>query len=313
MLGKRRESPQSLEISRPEYAGQHTQYVRLLATSGRNGRRASYHMSYKKLPLGILASVLGAAATFYLAVATLVTPPSEGFPHWLAIAGLVTVSLIAGLLINGGSIQDYRRLSSHFLQTANLYNTLQSRLCPMIYSAVEEVLQRRVKLLDFAKDLNFSVFAPVRGLYRVVGSTFPPEDPIRQAEFEPGEGVTGFVGDRKIIGFAPAAWQVKSSDNPNRPVFDRAGNPVGEATPLRNVNRGKIWVGEKWVYCRPIFERSTPTPWSNRLEGLLMIHSSSDDGDTLFKNPDFQHQVDALASDVAPYLDVLQTLMAEER
>jgi hypothetical protein len=28
--------------------------------------------------------------------------------------------------------------------------------------------------------------------------------------------------------------------------------------------------------------------------------------------PDFQHQIDALASDVAPYLDVLQTLTAEE-
>lgn len=266
-----------------------------------------------KLPLGILASVLGAAATFYLAVVTIVTLPPEGFPRWLAIAGLVTVSVIAGLLINGGSIQDYRRLSSRFLQTANLYNTLQSRLCPMIYSAIEEVLQRRVKLLDFAKDLNFSVYAPVVGLHRVVASTFPPEDPLRQIELEPGEGVTGFVGNRKVVGFSPAGWQVKTGDNPSRPVFDRAGKALGEATPLKDVNRARIAIGERWVYCRPIFERSTPTPWSNRLVGLLMIHSTSDDGDTLFKNPDFQRQADALASDVAPYLDVLQTLMAEER
>jgi len=266
-----------------------------------------------KLPLGILASVLGAAVAFYLAIVTVVALPPEGFPRWLAIAGLVTVSLMGGLLINGGSIQDYRTVSRQFLQTANLYNTLQSRLCPMIYSAMEEVLQRRVKQLDFAGDLNFSVDAPIKGLYRTVGSTYPPEDPGRQMELEPEEGVTGFVTKRKVIAFAPAAWRAKPGDSSNRPVFDRAGNLVGEATPLRDVNRGRISVGEKWVYCRPIFERSTTTLWSNRLVGLLVVHSSSDDGDALFKNPHFQHQVDVLASDVAPYLDVLQTLMAEER
>jgi hypothetical protein len=266
-----------------------------------------------KIPLGILAAVLGAAAAFYLALVAIVVLPPEGFPRWLAIAGLATVSVIAGLLINGGSFQDYRSISSRFLETANLYNSLQSRLCPMIYTAIEEVLQRRVKLLDFAKDLNFSVFAPLQGLYRLVRSTFPPEDPVRQSELEPNEGPIGFVGDRKVVGFAPAAWQTRADDQPARPVFDRAGHVLGEITPLKAVNRARISVRARWVYGRPIFERSTPTPWSHRLVGVLLVHSTSDDGDTLFKNPDFQHQVDALSSDVASYLDVLQTLMAEDR
>lgn len=264
-----------------------------------------------KILIGLICSVLGAAIAFYLTAVTLISLPPAGAPRWIAVIGLVALSLIAGVLVNGGSIINSRQLSKDLRKTSNIYNILTSRLGPLLYSGMEDVLLRRVKTLKPSGQLNFSVLAPIHGLSLVVGSTFPPEDPIRQIEMEPDEGVPGFFGNRKVPGFSPAAWKVNELEG--RTVFDRAGQPIGEASPLRAVNKGKISVAEKWLYCRPIFERSTSTPWSNRLVGTLLVHSRADDANSLFKTEEFQHLVDSVASEASPYLDAIQIIMAEEK
>lgn len=274
---------------------------------------------YRKIPVGIICSILGAAAAFYLSLVTVLELPPAGAARWLAITGLAALSILGALLINGVSVQDFRKLSQDLRETSNLYRTLTSRLSPLLYGGIEDVLQRRVKSLELPQGLNFSVYAPIRGVHRLVASTFQQSAPIRQIELEPDEGFTGFIMNRQVPAFALAAWQVKppsTGEDPSaggglRDVFDRSGRLIGRATPLREVNKGKIDVGEKWVYGRPIFERSAATPWSNRVVGLLLVHSGADNGDLLFKDGAFQSSVDSLASDVAPYLDVLQTLLAE--
>jgi len=72
-------------------------------------------------------------------------------------------------------------------------------------------------------------------------------------------------------------------------------------------------VTQKWNYYKPIFEGSRTTPWSNRFVGYLVVFASVDDADSLFKTTEFHQQVDAIASEVSPYLDAIQVLMGEEK
>ena len=60
------------------------------------------------------------------------------------------------------------------------------------------------------------------------------------------------------------------------------------------------------------FERSTTTPWSNRVVGTLSIQSSTDDADSLFKTEEFHVVVDSVATEVSPYLDAIQVLTGEQ-
>ncbi len=69
----------------------------------------------------------------------------------------------------------------------------------------------------------------------------------------------------------------------------------------------------KWRYYRPIFEKSAANPWSNRVVGLFVVYAHADDADSLFKTAKFQQQVDAIASEVSPYLDAIQVLVGEEK
>ena len=72
-------------------------------------------------------------------------------------------------------------------------------------------------------------------------------------------------------------------------------------------------VGAKWNYYRPIFEKSTANPWSDRVVGLFMVFASADNADSLFKSAKFQRMVDSVATEVSPYLDAIQVLMGEEK
>ena len=69
----------------------------------------------------------------------------------------------------------------------------------------------------------------------------------------------------------------------------------------------------KWIYYRPIFEKSAANPWSDRVVGLINVHSTADDADSLFKTEEFQQQVDSIATEVSPYLDAIQVLVGEEK
>ncbi len=265
-----------------------------------------------KILIGIICSVLGAAIAFYLAIITLISLPPDGTHRWLAVTGLIALSLLAGLLLNGGSILNFRKLSQDLRESSGLYNTLTSRLGPLLYSGIGDALHRREKGLKSSGDLNFLVYAPIDGYHRVVGATYPAEDPIRQHHVKFGEGTRGFLADRKVAGYARSSGLGQPKVKGNRPIFDRTGEILGEIPPLSEAERWKTHFGEKWLYCRPIFEKSTETPWSNRLVGILSVHSSADDADSLFKTEEFQHLVDSIGSEVSPYLGAIQVLVAEQ-
>jgi len=67
------------------------------------------------------------------------------------------------------------------------------------------------------------------------------------------------------------------------------------------------------MYYRPIFEKSAANPWSDRVVGLFAVFASADDADSLFKSVKFQRMVDAVATEVSPYLDAIQVLVGEEK
>ena len=262
-----------------------------------------------RVPVGVICSVLGASVLSYLAIVTLIAIPSEGPPRWFAVGGIAGLSLVIGVLVNGISMQDFRKVSRDQQEAVNRYNTLTSRLNPLLCGGIEDVLQRRIKDIDLLKSLQLTAFAPIDGLYRVVGATFPPGAGVRQQELEPNEGMVGFMADRKTAGYTQTTLR---SPGPSD-VYDRSGLVIGQRTPLRDFNRGKMVVDAKWIYARPIFEKSGANPWSNKVVGVLAVTSTADDADNLFRNVEFQVQMDSLASDISPYLDALQMLMAKDK
>jgi len=251
-----------------------------------------------KVSVGIICSVLGATIAFYLAIVSLITLPADGTARWFAIGGIAGLSLIAGVLVNGMSMQEYFKVS-------HAYNTLTSRLSPLLYSGIEDVLQRRKETFNSGGNLNFTVQVLATGLLRTAGSTRPLGHPVRQIVQKIGEGSRGYFAKEKIAGFVQTSWH---SNSGNRPVFDRFGKQIHELP-----TRGTPLSAEKWAYYRPIFERSTITPWSNRIVGTLSIQSSADDADSLFKTAEFQQMVDSVATEVSPYLDAIQVLTGEEK
>ncbi len=266
-----------------------------------------------RIPIGIICSVLGATVAFYLAIITLVDLPLDGTARWFAVAGLAGLSFIAGVLINGVSMQDFRKVSRDLRETSHLYETLTSRLSPLLYSGIEDVLHRKARAFKPSGELKFIVWVSTNGVHRTVGATFPSGDPVRQMELKFGEGIMGYLADRKVAGYASTSGIGQPRLEGNRPVFDRAGQLLGEIPPLREVHRGKTPLTEKWIYSKPIFEKSTTTPWSNRLVGVLSVHSPAEDADNFFKTTEFQQLVDSVATEVSPYLDSIQVLMGEQK
>ena len=143
------------------------------------------------------------------------------------------------------------------------------------------------------------------GFLRTVGSTLPPGHLVWQRQQKIGEGLQGYVAEGKVAAFAPTS---RYSNFANRPVFDRYGKQIGEI-PL---TRSPI-AASKWNYTRPIYERSTTTPWSSRVVGTLVVHSSADDADILFKTEEFHDMIDSVATEVSPYLDAIYVLIGEEK
>ncbi len=198
-------------------------------------------------------------------------------------------------------------------ETSNLYNKLMARLSPMLYRGIDDVLHRHIKTLKWGGQLIFNVVAPINGFYRIVGATTPPEAPSRQNSTKVGEGVLSFLAERKVAGYVHRGTGHLSKES-KRPVFDRHGQVLAE---LPFVGRPAGTLGfspdAKWRYYRPVFEKSTANPWSDRVVGIVIIHSHADDADSLYKTAEFQQQVDAIASEVSPYLDAIQVLTGEEK
>ena len=135
---------------------------------------------------------------------------------------------------------------------------------------------------------------------------------MRQNSTKLGKGLRGFFAERRVAGYVRPSGVVQPKEG-NRPVFDRTGEVIGEVPPRRDANILAQPVEVKWFYYRPIFEKSAANPWSDRVVGMINVHSSADDGDSLFKTVEFQQQVDAIATEVSPYLDAIQVLVGEEK
>jgi len=197
-------------------------------------------------------------------------------------------------------------------ETSNRHNTLTSRLSPLLYRGIDDVLRRWQNTFKPGGDLNFAVLAPINGFYRVVGATYPAEHPMRQNNTKLGEGLRGFFADRKVAGYVRANREAQPKEV-NRPVFDRTGQVLGEIPMRRDPNLLAPPVDIKWRYYRPIFENSAANPWSDRVVGLINVQSPADDADSLFTTAKFQQQVDSIAAEVSPYLDAIQVLTGEEK
>ncbi len=202
--------------------------------------------------------------------------------------------------------EDLQRIS-------NLYNTLTSRLSPLLYRGIDDVLLRWKKRLTSGGVLEVAVSAPINGFYRTVGSTSPPEAPQRQNSIKVGEGVQGFLAERKVAGYVHRGTGYLSKES-KRPVFDRPGQVLAELPFVgRPAGTLAFAVEVKWHYYRPIFEKSTANPWSDRVVGLFMVFATADNADSLFKSAKFQRMVDSVATEVSPYLDAIQVLTGEEK
>jgi len=195
---------------------------------------------------------------------------------------------------------------------SNLYNTLTSRLSPLLCRGIDDVLLRRKKTLEWRGDFEFGVMALINGFYRVVGATYPAEHPMRQNSNKFGEGALGYFSERKVAGYVRPRGVGEPKEG-NRSVFDRHGEVLGEIPARRPANILAHPVEVKWIYYRPVFEKSTANPWSDRVIGILTVQSKADDGDSLFKTQEFQQQVDSIATEVSPYLDAIQVLTGEEK
>ncbi len=134
---------------------------------------------------------------------------------------------------------------------------------------------------------NLVVHAPINGFYRIVGATYPAEHPMRQNSVKFGEGSLGYFSERKVAGYARPRGVGEPKEG-NRSVFDRDGQVLGEIPAGRPANILAHPVEAKWIYYRPIFEKSTANPWSDRVVGILHVHLSADDADSLFKTQEFQ-------------------------
>jgi len=190
--------------------------------------------------------------------------------------------------------------------------TLTARLSPLLYRGIDDALRRWQIAFKSGGDLNFVVLSPVNGFYRVVGATYPADHPMRQNSTKLGEGMRGFIAERRVAGYARAVGWVQPTEG-KRPVFDRTGQVIGEIPAGRTANILAPPIGTKWRYYRPIFEKSAANPWSDQVVGLLNVQSPADDADSLFKTEEFQRQVDAVATEVSPYLDAIQVLVGEEK
>ncbi len=197
-------------------------------------------------------------------------------------------------------------------ETSNRYDRLTSRVSPLLYRGIDDVLQRWKKTLKSGGGLNLVVIAPINGFYRVVGATFPSEHPMRQNTTKLGEGLRGFFAERRVAGYARPTGAVQPKEG-NRPVFDRDGQVLGEVPSRRDPNLLALAFDIKWRYYRPIFEKSAANPWSDRVVGIITFQSPADDADSFFKTRKFQQQVDSIASEVSPYLDAIQALVGEEK
>ncbi len=137
---------------------------------------------------------------------------------------------------------------------------------------------------------------------------------MRQNSTKVGEGIRSFFVERKVAGYIRSTgWAQPFDKEAKRTVFDRYGQVLAEFP----VGRGASIVGRsvetKWHYYRPIFEKSTANPWSDRVVGLFIVFAFADDADSLFKTVEFQQQVDSIATEVSPYLDAIQVLTGEEK
>ncbi len=110
---------------------------------------------------------------------------------------------------------------------------------------------------------------------------------MRQNSVKFGEGSLGYFSERKVAGYARPRGVGEPKEG-NRSVFDRDGQVLGEIPAGRPANILAHPVEAKWIYYRPIFEKSTANPWSDRVVGILHVHLSADDADSLFKTQEFQ-------------------------
>jgi len=111
--------------------------------------------------------------------------------------------------------QDHREGSDRF-------DRLTTRLIPLLHRGIDDVLLRWKKTFKSGAVTNLVVWAPINGFYRVVGATFSAEHPMRQNTTRLGEGIRGFITERRVAGYLRASRREDVKES-KRPIFDRIG------------------------------------------------------------------------------------------
>jgi hypothetical protein len=150
--------------------------------------------------------------------------------------------------------------------------------------------------------LDVFVFTPIGGVHRILASTVEASATVRTIALEHDEGIVGFTFDLK----APVVASIEGAIGG---ISSRSHEVIGEQRSLRETNRHKVDPNLKWIYATPIFDAPPGVPYSDKVIGILSVDSSSESAGQRFFEQSFQKDIEAIASNVAPYLAVLQQLM----
>ena len=84
-------------------------------------------------------------------------------------------------------------------ETSNRYDKLASRVSPLLYRRLEDVLRRHAGTVKSGGELNLSASVLTSDILKSVGTSFPPGHFSRQHERKLGEGVQGYLPERKLL------------------------------------------------------------------------------------------------------------------
>lgn len=259
--------------------------------------------------IGLILAVIGATVLAYLAILPFVLLPPEGSSRWPSIFGLLTLSLIIGVIVNVGPFLTVRYSERSRRKAEQLYRTVQGRLVPLLIGGLEDTLRRRAALLTESlnghpgceRNLKFYVFAQVEGYHRVIASTVDVNALTRRIKLKPDSGIVGVAFNRKVSIYADSIHETGT-------IYDRYFKSIGKQRQIDESTLEKCDTDVKWINAVPIFESGQDVPWSDKVIGMLTVDSTQEEDAALFQNPAFQNEMEDIAADVAPYLAVFEEI-----
>jgi len=151
---------------------------------------------------------------------------------------------------------------------------------------------------EYEKNLDFYVFAPVGDRHKVIAATVNANAAPRKIALELGSGIVGFAFKNKKAILSNSLRELGT-------IYDVQFKVVGEQKAIDDSTVEKCDIAVKWVYAIPIYDSKQ---WSEKVTGVLTVDSRYKEALELFQMDDFRKEVDEIAADIAPYLDVFEEI-----